>query len=108
MVCAIQTGRWLVRDEGAILAVGANRFLWGMVRTLAGTLIAGWESGEAEGHLARVLERRSRDAAAAPAPPEGLYLTEVRYPGEEPTDRAERVAVLAGLGSATDAKETGR
>jgi tRNA pseudouridine38-40 synthase len=107
-VCAIQAGRWLTHEDGAILAIGANRFLWGMVRTLAGTLIAGWESGEAEGHLVRVLDRRSRDAAAAPAPPEGLYLTEVRYPGEEPIDRAERVARLAGLGFATDAKETGR
>jgi tRNA U38,U39,U40 pseudouridine synthase TruA len=54
------------------------------------------------------MERHGRDAAAPPAPPEGLYLTEVRYRGEERTDRAERVAVLAGLGSATDAKETGR
>ncbi len=108
MVCAIHAGRWLVHEDGAILAVRANRFLWGMVRTLAGTLIAGWENGETEGHLARVLERRGRDAAAPPAPPEGLYLTEVRYPGEEPTDRAARVAALAGLGSGADAKETGR
>jgi tRNA pseudouridine38-40 synthase len=108
MVCVIEAGRWLVRDEGAMLVVTANRFLWGMVRTLAGTLIAGWDRGEKEGHLARVMERHGRDAAAPPAPPEGLYLTEVRYRGEEPTDRAERVAVLAGLGSATDAKEMGR
>ena len=106
--CVLRELAWRPREEGALLAVEADRFLWGMVRTLVGTLLEGWRRREAGGYLLRVLERRDRQAAAAPAPPGGLYLAGVRYPGEDAVDRADHVARLAGLGRDTQAKETGR
>jgi len=65
-----------------VLDIQANAFLLHMVRNIAGAL---WEIGL--GHrqpdwLADVLEARDRTLCSPTAPPQGLYLTEVSYPGQ--------------------------
>ncbi len=95
--CVIREAAWVPAGNGALVRVVADRFLYGMVRALVGTLLGGAAAGEPPGHLARVLAGRDRGGAGAAAPPQGLYLTEVRYPGEPESDRTERVARLAGL-----------
>lgn len=98
--CRVESAGWNVRPGGAVLSITADRFLYGMVRALAGCLVAGFRDGVDPGHLERVLARRDRAAAGAAAPPQGLYLGSVRYP-QEPADAVEdRVARLAGLETA--------
>jgi tRNA pseudouridine38-40 synthase len=67
-----------------VIEVEANAFLHHMVRNIAGVLIrigAGWEKPE---WAQEVLQAKDRKKAAETAPPQGLYLIQVRYP--EPYD----------------------
>jgi len=64
-----------------IVDVQANAFLQHMVRNIAGAL---WEIGQGKGDadsLSELLAARDRTLASATAPPQGLYLVEVHYPG---------------------------
>lgn len=64
-----------------VLDVTANAFLLHMVRNLASALQqVGSGSREVE-WPAQLLARRDRRLLGATAPPDGLYLTDVRYPG---------------------------
>jgi tRNA pseudouridine38-40 synthase len=95
-VCAVTEASWLEREEGALVRVTADRFLYGMVRTVVGTLLRGF-GDDVEDALADVLEGRDRGRAGPAAPPQGLYLAAVRYPGETVPVPVSRAAVLAGL-----------
>lgn len=65
--------------EFVVFEIEANAFLHHMVRNIAGTLMrigAGLQSPE---WMYEVLMAKDRKAAAETAPPDGLYLTQVRY-----------------------------
>ena len=64
-----------------VLDVTANAFLLHMVRNLAGALQRVGEGSRSEGWIAEILERRDRSLAGRTAPPHGLYLVDVSYPG---------------------------
>ena len=100
--CRLFETRWEEVGDGALLVLSADRFLYGMVRAVAGTLVRGLERNQDEGFLLRVLEQGKRAAAGEAAPAAGLYLAEVRYPGDEPVERTGRVARLAGLAGPGD------
>jgi tRNA pseudouridine38-40 synthase len=70
-----------VRRFGPLVVVDvlANAFLQHMVRNIAGVLLEVGAGRCESSWVAQVLARRSRDAAARTAPPNGLYLVEVRY-----------------------------
>ena len=70
---------WRSLPEGALFQVTADRFLYGMMRALCGTIVHGFTDGAAPGHLARVLAGRGRSRSA---PPQGLYFAFAEYPGE--------------------------
>ncbi|MFC1603360.1 tRNA pseudouridine(38-40) synthase TruA [Pseudomonadota bacterium] len=70
------------QDDRIIINVGANAFLHHMVRNLAGVLMTIGRGDEAVGWAREVLERRDRTRGGVTAPPEGLYLMHVGYPGE--------------------------
>jgi tRNA pseudouridine38-40 synthase len=94
----IETAWWRPYPGGAVLGVTADRFLYGMVRALVGTLHRAFALGDGPDHLDRVLAARDRAAAGAAAPPDGLYLAGVSYRGDPPViDRMNEVALLAGL-----------
>jgi len=96
--CRILQGEWSTWPGGAVLTLRADRFLYGMVRAVAGLLVRGAERGEAPDLLTRVLAARDRAAAGEAAPPGGLYLGSVGYEGDPPIpDRTPYVAYLAGL-----------
>jgi tRNA pseudouridine38-40 synthase len=66
--------------EVLVFKISANRFLWGMVRAIVGTLL---EVGRKKIDVARfeeIIKSRNRAEAAGAAPPQGLYLSEVLYP----------------------------
>lgn len=76
----VRQARWERQGDVVTFAIEANAFLRGMVRSLVGTLVdvglGRREPGEVEG----ILQARERGAASATAPPQGLFLVEVRYP----------------------------
>lgn len=57
----------------------ANGFLYRMVRSIVGTLLAVGRGVMALGQFRAVLESRDRSRAEAPVPPEGLCLMRVNY-----------------------------
>jgi tRNA pseudouridine38-40 synthase len=67
----------LVRVE-----VEADGFLYNMVRSIAGTLILVGLGRRPESWVAEALAAEDRRRAGPTAPPEGLFLVRVRYPGD--------------------------
>lgn len=63
-----------------IFEIEANAFLHHMVRNIAGVLLKIGGGFKPPEWMAEVIAAKSRRAAAETAPPEGLYLTTVRYP----------------------------
>ena len=73
----------VLRDaEWVTLTITANAFLHHMVRNVAGLLLAIGCGDSPPERVAMVLASRGRKTNAATAPPDGLYLTAVRYPPE--------------------------
>jgi tRNA pseudouridine38-40 synthase len=68
--------------DWVILEITANAFLHHMVRNVAGLLMSVGHGESPPARVASVLAGRDRKASAATAPPDGLYLAAVRYPGE--------------------------
>jgi len=80
----IRTVKLLVaRRIGDIVRVEirADGFLHRMVRTIVGTLVECATGRRDPAQIPRVLHARDRAAAGPTAPPQGLYLAGVRYPG---------------------------
>ncbi|HEY6123788.1 MAG TPA: tRNA pseudouridine(38-40) synthase TruA [Steroidobacteraceae bacterium] len=71
-----RTAEWLT------LAITANAFLHHMVRNVTGLLLSVGHGESPPERVATVLASRDRKTNAATAPPDGLYLTAVRYPAE--------------------------
>ena len=97
-VCTVTEASWLELEGGALIRITADRFLYGMVRAVVGSLLRDFEEGGAVGALRRVLEGRDRARAGPAASPGGLYLAAVGYPGERVEAPVFRAARLAGLG----------
>jgi tRNA pseudouridine38-40 synthase len=73
--------RFEVRARGRNLTVvaDADGFLYKMVRSLVGSLVAAGEGRLTPADLARILSSRVRSAQVQTAPPQGLFLRRVRY-----------------------------
>ena len=71
--------RFLVRRQRLGLVVGADGFLYNMVRNIAGTLLEVGRGKMAPGEVARVLASKDRRRAGPTAPAAGLYLLRVSY-----------------------------
>lgn len=98
--CIVHEAHWVEwAPLGLELRISANRFLHHMVRYLVGTLVEiGLERRPVE-DMAHLLEPGSGLETSPPAPPEGLFLTEVTYPVD--TERAPSRAAGVGGTEAT-------
>ena len=64
--------------------IGASHFLWKMVRRITGMLAEVGRGNQSVNDFERLLKFRSDATAKFTAPPSGLYLEKVLYPGDEP------------------------
>ncbi|QDV08381.1 tRNA pseudouridine synthase A [Planctomycetes bacterium Poly30] len=72
--------RLVMRRERFAIVVQGNGFLYNMVRTMAGTLLAVGKGRMTPDDVTRALESRDRKLAGPTAPPNGLYMVRVLYP----------------------------
>jgi len=99
--CLITDTAWTEFPGGATVSVTANRFLYGMIRAMVGSLVRGAAENGSD-WMTGILDHKDRSAAGEAAPAAGLYLVAVEYPGDESPERAEtRVARVAGIESKT-------
>ncbi len=64
-----------------VVQLQANAFLHHMVRNIMGALVQVGQEREPISYVAKVLEARDRTQGAPTFSPDGLYLTDVTYPG---------------------------
>ena len=79
-ICEIKEAFWKTENEKLVFCVTANRFLRGMVRALVGTLLEVGLGKSSVAAFAEIIESKDRRKAGRAVPPEGLFLTAVRYP----------------------------
>ncbi|GAA4467254.1 tRNA pseudouridine(38-40) synthase TruA [Nibrella saemangeumensis] len=80
--CTITRAEWLREGDQLIFHVKANRFLYGMVRTLVGTLLEVGQGRMTVADFEQIILARDRTVAGRSVPPDGLFLVEVGYPSE--------------------------
>jgi tRNA pseudouridine38-40 synthase len=80
-ICRLDFAYWQrTGHDHLTFHIKANRFLWGMVRTIVGTMV---EIGQDRMDLAQfeqIIQAKDRTVAGRAAPANGLYLMEVGYP----------------------------
>jgi len=64
-----------------VFEIEANAFLWKMVRSITGTLVQLEKNGAGNDAFRNILEARDRKRAGVTAPPQGLFLWEVKFDG---------------------------
>jgi tRNA pseudouridine38-40 synthase len=84
------------------ISVRANAFLHHMVRNIAGSLLLIGAGERTEHWLSEVLEARDRTRAGPTAPPQGLYLAGIEYPGEFGLPCGPRASGRLGAGPPGD------
>jgi len=78
--CEITEAVWSQKSEKIIFHIRADRFLRGMVRAIVGTLLMVNEGKIKPQEIHEILAGRDRASAGRSVPPEGLYLSEIKYP----------------------------
>jgi len=78
-VRAVKQSSWEARDGLLVYGITANSFLYGMVRSLVGTMLEVASGRRALSDLVRLLEGAKRSEAGPAAPARGLTLVTVAY-----------------------------
>ena len=76
-VRTVERAEWIRRGDHLEFEIAADSYLRHMVRSLVGSMV------DAPRVIPELLDGRARSEAGATAPPWGLYLVSVAYPGEE-------------------------
>jgi len=78
--CDLRRSEWLPMPGGLVYHIAADRFLRGMVRLIVGMcLLVGSGKTRLE-EVRQAMDQQERLPQAQSAPPQGLFLTEVKYP----------------------------
>lgn len=81
-VTEVKVSRVETSGDLILYRIVATHFLWKMVRRLAGVLVEAGRGNLSENDVKRLLKEHSRDAAPWTAPPSGLFLEKILYPGD--------------------------
>ena len=86
-------------EAGALLLlrVEGSHFLWKMVRRMVGVLVAIGRRELASQEIDQFMREPSAVPAQLTAPPSGLFLERVTYPGEPPVRDAPPLLALASF-----------
>ncbi len=79
-ICDIRQATWNQKGDVLVFTISANRFLRGMVRAIVGTLLDVGTGKLSVKQFQEIIKSKDRKKAGMNAPPEGLYLTQVKYP----------------------------
>ncbi len=80
--CKLTEAEWRPDQDRLVFHIRADRFLYGMVRAIVGTLLEVGQHRMTVEEFAAIIRAEDRTAAGRAAPPNGLFLTEVSYPRE--------------------------
>ncbi|MEQ9399265.1 MAG: tRNA pseudouridine(38-40) synthase TruA [Longimicrobiales bacterium] len=83
----VESAGWSEWELGLRFRITANRYLHHMVRYLVGTMVAIGRHQRPLEDMAALMAGAPDMTTSPPAPPEGLFLTEVEYPDLTETDR---------------------
>lgn len=78
--CQITRADWRLQGDLLVFTIQADRFLRNMVRAIVGTLMEVGRGKLSADGFRQIIEQKDRCAAGQSMPPQGLFLTEVRYP----------------------------
>jgi tRNA pseudouridine38-40 synthase len=79
-LCDIKTANWNQKKELLVFTITANRFLRGMVRAVVGTLLDVGTGKISMKEFQEIIKSKDRKKAGMNVPPDGLFLTDVKYP----------------------------
>ena len=75
----ISGASFFAEQNHLVFEIGANAFLWKMVRSIVGTLIRCDEKGYEAGYLREIIEMENNALTGPIAPPQGLFLWKIDY-----------------------------
>jgi len=78
-LCTVKRAVWSQQGSKLVFEICANRFLYGMVRALVGTMVEIGRGHRPLEDFKRILDARDRRAAGMSAPARGLFLEEIIY-----------------------------
>ena len=78
-ICTLKKANWNQKGDLLVFYVTANRFLRGMVRAIVGTLLDVGTGKITMKEFEEIVKGKDRKKAGMNVPPEGLYLTSVKY-----------------------------
>jgi tRNA pseudouridine38-40 synthase len=78
-VCQVFEAHWRKQKNLIIFYIEANRFLYGMVRAIVGSLLKAYDKKNGEKYLEEIFNFKNRNEAADSVPAKGLYLYKVKY-----------------------------
>ena len=70
---------WYEKDDKLIYRVRANRFLYGMVRALVGTMVNVGRGFTSVNEFREIMDAKNRSRAGQAAPAKGLFFERVIY-----------------------------
>lgn len=79
-LCDLKKAHWNQKDQLLVFSITANRFLRGMVRAIVGSLLDVGSGKTSVKEFQKIIDSQDRKNAGMNVPPEGLYLTSVKYP----------------------------
>jgi tRNA pseudouridine38-40 synthase len=79
-LCDITKAEWKQKGDRLEFTITANRFLRGMVRAIVGTLLDVGTGKMTIKDFQGIINSKDRKQAGQNVPPEGLFLTKVKYP----------------------------
>lgn len=77
--CVVESSKWSNSDSSMVYEISANRFLYGMVRALVGTMIEIGRGHRSCDEFDAIMQAKDRAKAGMSAPARGLFLEEVIY-----------------------------
>jgi tRNA pseudouridine38-40 synthase len=78
-LCSIKKSQWFKRSDMWIYEIEANRFLYGMVRAIVGTLVALGQGKIKYDQFLNIIDPGYADGVSYLAPAQGLFLEKINY-----------------------------